>query len=116
LEAVSRVPSGVSRNPGEQAAIEWFQTLGYAYASGIDIAPDGVTPERGSYTDVFLRSRFHQALRRINPHLGPDTLELVARSVLSPVTPSLIEQNQAVHRWLSRGVAVLSRCSVHRCL
>lgn len=93
----------------EHAAIEWFQSLGYAYASGIDIAPDGTSPERGSYTDVFLRNRFHEALRRINPHLGPDTLEVVARSVLSPETPSLTEQNQAVHRWLSRGVAVLTR-------
>jgi type I restriction enzyme R subunit len=91
----------------EQAAIEWFQNLGYA--SGIDIAPDGTSLERGSYTDVFLRGRFHQALARINPHLGPDTLELVARSVLSPETPSLAEQNQAVHRWLPHGVAVRTR-------
>lgn len=30
----------------EQLCLEWFQSIGYDYANGYNIAPDGDTPER----------------------------------------------------------------------
>lgn len=47
----------------EQAALAWFENLGYTVKAGPDIAPDGSTPERGTYTEVILHDRLRQALR-----------------------------------------------------
>ncbi len=33
----------------EQAALDWFQKLGYSHAFGPDLAVDGSHPERASY-------------------------------------------------------------------
>ena len=52
----------------EEAAIEYLTELGYGYIHGTEIAPDGPTPERSSYSDVILAGRLRAALARINPH------------------------------------------------
>jgi len=93
----------------EQAAIEWFQSLGYSYAFGPDIAFDGTSPERADYKEVVLPGRFRSALHRINPHLKADTLDEVVRRVTRQHTPSLEEQNASFRRWLTRGVDVQVR-------
>ena len=93
----------------EQAAIEWFQSLGYSYAFGPDIAFDGISPERTDYRDVVLYNRFNSALSRINPHLEADTLDEVVRVVTRQHTPSLDEQNTSFRRWLTNGVDVQVR-------
>ena len=46
----------------EQAAIEWFQALGYDYVAGPTLAPDGEAPERADYTTPLLEGRFRAAL------------------------------------------------------
>ncbi len=50
----------------EQAALDWFQGSGYAYAFGPDIACDGPKPERTSYEEVILLGRLREAIARIN--------------------------------------------------
>ena len=42
----------------EQAAIEWFQALGYDYVAGPTLAPDGEAPERPDYKTPLLEGRF----------------------------------------------------------
>lgn len=93
----------------EQAAIEWFESLGYAYAHGVEIAHDGPSPARESYRSVILEGRFRAALQRINPDLPDDTLEGVARKILRPESPSLDENNHAFHRHLTKGIEVQVR-------
>ncbi len=93
----------------EQVAIEWFQELGYGYANGIDIAPDGATPERATYGEVVLVGRLRSALARINPHLDDATLEGVARKVLRPQSPAIEENNHDFRRWLTKGIEVQVR-------
>jgi type I restriction enzyme R subunit len=88
----------------EQAAIEWFQDLGYDFVTGPTLAPDGEAPERADYKAVLLEDRFRAALARINPHLPPDALEQVARTILRGQTGSLDEENVAFHRHLIHGV------------
>ncbi|PCJ61609.1 MAG: DEAD/DEAH box helicase [Rhodospirillaceae bacterium] len=90
----------------EEAALEWFGGLGYEILHGPDISPDGPAPERTSYDDVILFDRFRAALERLNPHLSPDTLEEVLRKVQQTETPSLIEENRRLHRFLVEGVPV----------
>ncbi len=51
----------------EEVALGWFEDLGYGVLHGPDIADDGSTPERTSYSDVVLEGRLRQALTRLNP-------------------------------------------------
>lgn len=90
----------------EEAALEWLAGLGYAVLHGPDISPDGSTPERVSYDQVLLTVRLREALVRLNPHLPAETLEDVMRKVQQTETPSLVEENRRLHRYLIEGVPV----------
>ena len=90
----------------EDAALEWLSDLGYAVLHGPDIAPDGSTPERISYSEVVLAGRLRDALERLNPDLPAETLEEVLRKVQQTETPSLVEENRRLHRYLIEGVPV----------
>ena len=90
----------------EDAALEWLAGLGYTVLHGPDISPDGATPERVSYDQVLLIGRFREALQRLNPHLPAETLEEVLRKVQQAETPSLVEENRRLHRYLIEGVPV----------
>ncbi len=73
---------------------------------GTDISPEGPSPERVSYDEVLLTDRLRKALKRFNPHLPAETLEEVLRKVQLTETPSLIEENRRLHRYLIEGVPV----------
>ena len=90
----------------EDAALEWLAGIGYAVLYGPDISPDGSMPERGSYDQVLLTVRLREALARLNPHLSAEMLEEVLRKVQQSETPSLIEENRRLHRYLIEGVPV----------
>ncbi len=98
--------AGMTESEVEDAALEWLSGLGLAVAHGPDIGPEGSAPERGSYDEVLLAGRLREALARINPHLTADTLEDVLRKVRQAETPSLIEENRRLHRYLVEGVPV----------
>ena len=51
----------------EQEALGWLAESGYATLFGPDIAPDGVTPERGDYRQVLLPFRLREAILKLNP-------------------------------------------------
>jgi len=93
----------------EEAAIQWFESLGYAYVNGGDIAPDSMNPERADYGAVLLEGRLRSALARINPHLDADTLDDVVRRLGRLDSPSLEENNLAFHRMLTKGIEVQVR-------
>ena len=90
----------------EQAALEWFRELGYEIAHGPDIAPEGNAPERTSYGDVILTARLLDRLKVINPDLPEALFEDVIRKVVQTETPSLIEENRRLHRFMADGVDV----------
>ncbi|MBI4882149.1 MAG: HsdR family type I site-specific deoxyribonuclease, partial [Planctomycetes bacterium] len=90
----------------EQAALAWFESLGYAVKAGPDIAPDGPTPERGSYTDVILQGRLRQALAALNPALPAEALDDAFRRLTRPEGPALEARNRAFHRMVVDGVTV----------
>jgi len=90
----------------ENAAIEWFEDLGYASVHGPDIAPETPGSERESYEDVLLVDRLRAALVTINPVVPADTLDGVIRRLQRPESPSLIENNRAFHTMLRDGVDV----------
>jgi len=90
----------------EEAALEWLGELGYDILHGPDISPDGAAPERSAYDDVILLGRLRDALARLNPHLPPETLDEVLRKIQAAETPSAIEENRRLHRYLIEGVPV----------
>ena len=98
--------SHLTESQVEEAALEWLAGLGYAVLYGPDISPDGSTPQRGSYDQVLLTVRLREALARLNPHLSAEMLEEVLRKVQQTETPSLIEENRRLHRYLIEGVPV----------
>ncbi len=90
----------------EDAALAWLAGLGYAVLHGPDIAPEGPAPERLSYDQVLLTARLRQALHRLNPHLLSETLDEVLRKIDQSETPSLVEENRRLHRYMIEGVPV----------
>lgn len=90
----------------EQLCLEWFKSLGYEYANGYDIAPDGESPERSDYRQIVLFGRLLTQLQIINPHIPSSVLETVAHQIAKPETPILIKNNKTFHQWLLEGVKV----------
>ena len=74
----------------EDAALEWFEELGYAIGHGTHIAPGEKAAERESFGDVVLVGRLRDAIRRLNPAIPEETREDALRKVLRVATPSLI--------------------------
>jgi len=100
-------------NPLDEAQLEiavcdWLKAepLGWEYAHGPEIAPDGDIPEREDWGDVVLAGRLQDALERINPSIPGEAIEEAMRQVLRPESPSLIENNRRFHQMLTDGVDV----------
>lgn len=90
----------------EEAALEWFEELGYEVIFGPDIAPDGEYPEREDYGDVILVERLKEALRRINPEFSDDVIEDALRQITIPQSPSLIMNNKVFQKMITDGIDV----------
>jgi type I restriction enzyme R subunit len=90
----------------ENAALEWFECLGYQVGHGPDLAPGEPASERDSYADVVLVGRLQEAIRRLNPTIPDEAREEALRKVLRVGTPSLTQTNRAFHQLLRDGVPV----------
>jgi type I restriction enzyme R subunit len=96
----------ITESTVEEAALSWFEELGYSILNGPDIAPGELLAERASYADVALAGRLRAAVAKINPNLPEDAREEAVRKVLRSGHPSLIENNRRLHRYLVDGVPV----------
>lgn len=56
----------ITENTIEIFAIELLKKLGYEYLFGPDLAPDGVAPERDSYSQVLLLERLRNYFCKIS--------------------------------------------------
>ena len=90
----------------EEAALGWFQDLGYAVLHGPQLAPGEPAAERVSFSDVVLAGRLREAIRQLNPAIPDDAREEARRKLLRLATPSLLQTNRAFHRLLREGVPV----------
>jgi type I restriction enzyme R subunit len=90
----------------EEAAMTWFNELGYAVAYGPHTAPGEPDAERDAFSDVVLERRLRTAVARLNPEVPEEALDDAVRKVLRMHTPSLIQSNRAFHRMLRDGVEV----------
>jgi len=59
----------------EEAALGWFQDLGYTVLPGPQLAPGEPAAERETFSDVLLVGRLRQAIRQLNPAIPEDARE-----------------------------------------
>jgi len=90
----------------EQAALLWFESLGYSVIFGPDIAFDGQSPERGNYGEVVLEARLRDALMRINKKVPSTAIDDAIRRILITESPSLIINNRSFHKMITDGIDV----------
>jgi type I restriction enzyme R subunit len=95
----------------EQAALDWFESLGWRVTHGLEIAPGEAGAERADYAQVVLEARLRDALARLNPTLPPEALEDAFRRLTRPEGAELSARNRAVHRLLVEGVTVEYRAA-----
>jgi type I restriction enzyme R subunit len=82
-------------NLTEKPAVELFQKMGYDYydASKHD-------DERNSIHDVVLENRLKSALKRINPWMDENNLNIAFRKITSAGGTSFIDTNRKIHHLL----------------
>jgi len=90
----------------EQAALEWFEELGYGLAHGLTPSAEDERAERRGYGDVVLEGLLRAAVERINPGIPAEAQEQAVRQALHPGGVGLVAQNRVLHRLLVEGVAV----------
>ena len=98
--------SSLTESMVEDAALGWFEQLGYAVLPGPQLAPGEPAAERESFSEVVLLGRLRQAIRQLNPAIPDDAREEGLRKVLRLATPSLVQTNRAFHHLLREGVPV----------
>ena len=98
--------SGFAESHVEEATLAWLSELGYETVNGLDIGPDGSAPERASYGDVLLVARVHDAIAKLNPTLSAEARAEVFVKLTRTETPSLVDENRRLHRYMAEGVPI----------
>ena len=97
---------GMTESDVEEGALEILSGLGYNILHGLDIAPDGINPQRKSYSEVVLVERLRVAVDRINPKTPEEAREEAIKKVLRTESQQLIINNQNFHKKLVEGVDI----------
>src|SRR6266508_278916 len=90
----------------EEAALEWFQGLGYTVLYGPHVAAGEASAERTSFGETVLPGRLKAAIAKLNRSVPPDALDDAYRKITHRAWPTLILDNHAFHRMLVDGVGV----------
>ncbi len=90
----------------EDAALSWFNELGYAIGHGPHMAPGEVAAERDSFGDVVLVKRLRRAIHGLNPSIPEEAREEALRKTLRVGSPALTHTNRHFHAMLRDGVEV----------
>ena len=90
----------------EEAALEWFERIGYTRIHGPDIAPGEPNEERKDFDKVILEDRLKRAIEKINPHIPQDAQEEAFKTILRLSSPSLIDANHKMHTMFVNGIDV----------
>nr|MCU0709708.1 type I restriction endonuclease [Pirellula sp.] len=96
----------LSESDLEEAALEWFESIGYAIANGPELAPGEHGAERANFHEVVLLDRLRDAIERLNAAIPAEAREEAFRKTLRVGSPSLIQTNRAFHKMIRDGVEV----------
>ncbi|MCX9073360.1 MAG: type I restriction endonuclease subunit R [Candidatus Methanoperedens sp.] len=100
------MPSILTESNIEDVALEILSELGYTILHGTDIAPDGINPQRKSYSDVVLVERLRVAVDRFNQSIPNEAREEAIKKVLRTESQQLIINNKSFHKKLVEGVDI----------
>ncbi len=98
--------NSITESDIETAALDWLASMGYSVLHGPDIAPDTPDVERSRYEEVALTQRLRDAVARLNPNIPAESQEEAVQKVLSPSSPSLVQNNRAFHLMLVDGIEI----------
>ncbi len=104
--------SNLNESSIETFAIELFESLGWQYAFGYDIAPDAEnTIKRNSFEEVLLLNILEAQLRTINPQIPEEAIQDAVKTIsnIPNQYPNLLANNEAFHRLLTEGIRVTYR-------
>ncbi len=96
----------LTENDIELLALQRLEALGWSYAYGPDIAPDGPAKERENWSDVVLEERLRDAIARINPDVPAHLREQALKEVTRIGSPDLLANNELFHIFLTDGIEV----------
>src|SRR3972149_2370547 len=100
------MPSILTESNIEDVALEVLSELGYKILHGPDIAPDGINPQRKSYSDVVLVERLRVAVDRFNQSIPNEAREEAIKKVLRTESQQLINNNKSFHKKLVEGIDI----------
>jgi type I restriction enzyme R subunit len=102
------MPRIITESNIEQVTLDILANLKYKIIYCPDIAPepDGVRPERQSYSDVILTDRLKSAIDKLNPGIPHEAKEEALKKVLRAESPDLTVNNHNFHRMVIDGVDI----------
>ena len=100
-----------SESTVEQAALSWFEGLGYSIVFGADMAPGEPNQERESYDQVILVQRLRDFVERTNLSVPPAAIEDCINKLLKWSAPEVVVSNRQIHQWLALGMEIEYRSS-----
>ena len=98
--------NSISENDIEQYTIEELQRQGYSYVYGPDIAPEALSQERSSFSEILLSDRLRNAIQKLNPHIPHNAQELALNIVQRISSPDLLSNNEEFHKLLIEKVKI----------
>ncbi|OGU58714.1 MAG: DEAD/DEAH box helicase [Ignavibacteria bacterium GWF2_33_9] len=96
----------ITENQIEYSAIEILKEMGWDYANGKDISPEGLFCERESFGDVLLVGRLRDSLIRLNPNIPHNAIESAIQRVQRIVSTDLLHNNEEFHKYLIEKVRI----------
>ena len=96
----------ISENIIEESAIEILQSLGWEYANGGEISPEGLFCERENYQQIILTNRLRNAIAKLNPDIPQDAQEAAVQKVLRISSTDLLFNNEEFHKFLVEKVKI----------
>lgn len=97
--------TGLNESIVEEAALAWFDELGYVRRLGGDVSPEGAEPREG-YGQTYLAARLRDALARLNPGVSAEGIEEAYRRLTRISSPQPLDANRELHYYLVNGVSV----------
>lgn len=90
----------------EKTCINWFEEIGYISLHGPDVSPNGDYTRREDYKEVVFKETLRDALIQINSEIPIDAIDEVIREIMIHNSPSLIENNQKFHQYITEGITI----------
>lgn len=90
----------------EKTCLNWFEEIGYTVLHGPDISTNGDNPKRDDYKEVVFKEILKDALITINSNIPMSAINEAIREILIHNSPSLIENNERFHKYITEGITV----------